>query len=361
MSDRSNKANKSMLQTNQLHQVIRNAWQAYDPSRSIEVIKDISALVSTNRVYKVGFSDKSFVIAKLSHFGKHEHFVEDHSIINVLANNLPAPYDNLLSRSLMKANNLFVHRFIHEGTDVWVVFYRPIPIRKRLPRRLDEAEIAKLAVEFARFHRSCHNIRYTLPSSSKTMQTDIDHLLGELENSQRPGWSDDARKTEIKRQCQLFRENSEQLEMARFDRIPVFVDWNIGNFSVSSSLKLFSRWDYDWFRMSTRMLDFYFLSRVVSDRGDRTVFTYDIGPLNEDRFIHFLKAYHAVYPLTVNEIKALREVYRFFLLHYVIHFGEHFFAEAYAKKLQDDVFAMHFPLIESGFSAEKLLLELDLL
>jgi Ser/Thr protein kinase RdoA (MazF antagonist) len=348
-----------MLLPQQLHQVIRNAWQAYDASRTILEIKDISALVSTNRVYRVRFEDKSFVIAKLSHFGQHDHFKEDHTIINVLANNLPSPYENLLARSLMKGNELFVHRFIHEGTDVWVVFYRPVYSKKRLPRRLNEEEIEKLAREIAHFHKTCHSIRHTLPTNSKTMQVDIDSLLQELDNPRKIHFS--AEKTEIiRQQCALFQQNSEKLSMSRFDRIPVFVDWNIGNFSVTNSLKLHSRWDYDWFRMSTRMLDFYFFSRVVSDRGDRTVFTYNIGPLNEERFLLFIKAYHAVFPLTEREIRSLREVYRFFLLHYVIHFGEHFFAENYATKLQNEVFETHFDSIEKGFNPEILLRALEI-
>ena len=53
------------------------------------------------------------------------------------------------------------------------------------------------------------------------------------------------------------------------------------------SFRLFSRWDYDWFRIDTRMLDFYFLSRVSSATGDRTAFTYSPHTLLEDRFVAF--------------------------------------------------------------------------
>jgi len=342
------------------HAIIRYAWTAYDPSRVIESTTDISARVSTNHVYKVTFTDKSFVIAKLSYFGRYEHFVEDHRIINVLANNLPAPFENLLARSLIKSTSLFVHRYIHEDIDVWVVFYRAVRIKTRLPRRLDDEHIMKLGKEFAQFHKTCHSIRNTLPNSSKTLHTDVDHLMDALgrKNGHLSGAHVD--KEELKRQCEIFYENEDKLRLHRLDRIPVFVDWNIGNFSVSSTFRLFSRWDYDWFRISNRMLDFYFFSRIASDVGDRTVFTYNIGPLMEERFILFLQAYHAHYPLTETEIRSLKEVYRFFLLHYVVDYGTYFFAQNYSTKLQKEAFEVHFPSIEKGFNADKLLKALKL-
>ena len=142
--------------------------------------------------------------------------------------------------------------------------------------------------------------------------------------------------------------------------MPVFIDWNIGNFSVTDKLDLFSRWDYDWFRMSYRMLDFYFFSRVVSDIGDKTVFSYVIGPLMEDRFIIFLEEYHKVNPLTKNEILFLKESYRFFILNYVMKDGSYFFHEKYAKKLQAEAFDIYLPSIDRDFDASKILEALNL-
>lgn len=339
--------------------IIKYAWTAYDSSRTIVQIEDISARVSTNHVYKVSFSNKSFVIAKLSYFGQYEHFVEDHRIINVLANNLPDPFENFLARSLMKANSLFVHRFINDETDAWVIFYRPIKIKTKLPSRLEDPHIVRLAKEFARFHTSCHSIRHTLPTSSKSLQSDVDHLREELDRGS-VRFGDDSDREELKRQCDLFQKNVSELNFNRLDKIPIFVDWNIGNFSVTPTFRLFSRWDYDWFRMSTRMLDFYFFSRIVSNVGDRTVFTYNIGTMMEDRFLLFLKTYHERYPLTENEVRGLKEVYRFFLLHYVMDFGDYFFASSYAKKLQREALDIHFPSIDTGFDAEVILRELKL-
>lgn len=339
--------------------IVKEAWQAYDNTREIVRIVDISAKVSTNYVYRITFADGTFIIAKLSYFGKFEHFVEDHSIINSLSNNLPAPFENVMARSLVKGNSLFVYRFQNDILDAWVVFYRPIEIKKKLPRRLDEDQIVKLGEQIAHFHKACSSIRNTLPPSSKTLKVDIDHLLRILETDYGK-FEYRMYLTEIKKHCGLFLENFQQLGADKFDRIPVFVDWNIGNFSVTSSFKLFSRWDYDWFRMGTRMLDFYFLSRVVSDIGDRTVFSYLIGPLMEDRFMIFLKAYHKVFPLKEEEIRFLKEVYRFFILNYIIKDGRHFFHEIFATKLQKEAYEIYLPSIETGFDADAILKELKI-
>ncbi|MGB1218028.1 MAG: hypothetical protein ACPG5P_09135, partial [Saprospiraceae bacterium] len=151
--------------------IIRYAWMAYDSTRKIKTITDISAMVSTNCVYNIVLEDGNNIIAKLSNFGKHEYFVEDHSIINVLSNNLSDKYENFLSRSLMKGRELFVHRFMNEIEDAWVVFYRPIKIKNKPPKRFNKKNIKKFAREFALFHKDCHLIRHTLPNSTKNMRT----------------------------------------------------------------------------------------------------------------------------------------------------------------------------------------------
>ena len=339
--------------------IVRYAWLAYDSSRSIKTISDISAQVSTNHVYKIVFTDKSFVIAKLSYFGTFEHFVEDHTIINIMANNLPSPFENFLARSLMKGTQLFIHRFTNDLIDAWVVFYNPIKIKAKMPRRLEEHHIVALAKEFAHFHKVCHRIKNTLPKSTKTLRYDLKHLQSILA-SDFGQYEHRMQESIIRQQIDLFLENQQTLGALDFDKIPVFVDWNIGNFSITKAGKLYSRWDYDWFRMSSRMLDFYFISRVVSDIGDRTVFTYNIGPLMEDRFILFLKEYHKIYPLTENEIRFLKEVYRFFILNYVVKDGRYFFHEIYASKLQKEAYESYFPSIDTQFDAEKLLTALNI-
>ncbi|MEQ9310015.1 MAG: hypothetical protein RLN90_11235 [Balneolaceae bacterium] len=341
------------------NEIVNEAWEAYDSSREIIRIEDISAKVSTNYVYRITLKDHSFIVAKLSYFGKFEHFVEDHSIINALSNNLPEPFENFLARSLMKGNELFIHRYQSEIIDAWVVFYRPIKIRNKLPKRLNERQIKRLGRESAKFHKACHTVRGTLPPSAKSMNVDIDGLM-DIIDSEEGKFQFHQYLDLIEKQCETFRTNYKVLDADSLDAIPVFVDWNIGNFSVTDNFRFFSRWDYDWFRMSSRMMDFYFFSRVVSDIGDRTIFTYNIDILMEERFIIFLKAYHEVYPLTEREILLLRETYRFFLLTYVVKYGRYFFHEVFATKLQKEVFDIHLHSIEKKFNPKPLLEALHL-
>lgn len=338
--------------------IVREAWDHYDQSRVITDIQDISARVSTNHVYRISFQGYQSVIAKLSYFGYYEHFVEDHSIINSLSNNLPSPYENLLSRSLMKGNTLYVYQFKNSVINAWVVFYRPIEIKNKLPRRLDEDQIVKLGKHMAEFHLACHAIRHTLPSSSKTLLTDIEHLLDIIETDLGQ-FEHRSHYDAIRVNCQAFREKYEALAPENIARIPVFVDWNIGNFSVTKDLQLFSRWDYDWFRMSTRLLDFYFFSRVVSKVGDRTIFSYNISTLWEERFILFLKSYHSVFPLTEAEIRFLPEAYRFFILNYVIKDGRYFFHELFSIRLQKEAYESYLPSVEK-FPVDQLLTALNI-
>ena len=347
-----------MLQID-FNSIVREAVENYDKSKEIASIVDISARVSTNHVYKIKFKDDNIIIAKLSYFGKFEHFVEDHSIINSLANNLPSPFENVLARSLIRGNSLFVHRHQTQFIDAWVVFYRPIDVRRKLPRRLNENQIKQLAKTIANFHKACYSVKNTLPEYSKTLSSDIHHLLDILKTKE--GQHDHRMHLElIKSQCWTFLENLENLGMETLNPIPVFVDWNIGNFSVTSDFQLYSRWDYDWFRVSTRMMDFYFFSRVVSDIGDQTVFSYDIDQLMEDRFILFLKSYHEVYPLKEKEIRFLKEAYRFFLLNYVVKYGRYFFHEIFATRLQQEAYNVHLPNVDEKFNPDPLLKALNL-
>lgn len=347
-----------MLQID-FNSIVREAVESYDNSKEIASIIDISAKVSTNHVYRIKFEDDNIIIAKLSYFGKFEHFVEDHSIINSLANNLPAPFENVLARSLIKGNSLFVHRHKGKIIDAWVVFYRPIQIKKKLPKKLSEKQIQKLARSFAQFHKACHSIKNTLPPSSKTLELDINHLLAILKT--KDGQHEHRMHIDlIREQCHIFLENMDELGAQNLPTIPVFVDWNIGNFSVTPQLELFSRWDYDWFRMSSRMMDFYFFSRIVSQVGDKTVFSYEINRLMEERFILFLQAYHEVNPLKEIEIRFLKETYRFFLLNYVVKYGRYFFHEIFATRLQQEAYNEHLPNIDQRFDPEPLLKALNI-
>ena len=339
--------------------IVEAAWQDCDPSRTVSSISDISAKLSTNHVFRLRLDDDSVVIAKFSYFGTYEDFLEDHSLINALANNLPAPYDQFLSRSLLKKNRLFIYRHQDALLDAWVVFYNPIGVGQVLPKTLDVEQIEILGGELAHFHKTCFRLRNILPDWSKTLKSDMIHLLSLLDTDegkyQHRGTID-----QIRQQVDLFDANMEELDAYGLEAVPVFVDWNIGNFSVTTKTTLYSRWDHDWFRMSSRVLDFYFFSRVCSTAGDKTVFSYLINPIMEDRFMIFLKAYHAIYPLDRQEILFIKEAYRFFILNYVIKHGRYFFHGMYATKLQREAFEVYFPSLDAGFKPDKLLRALDL-
>lgn len=339
--------------------IIRDAWAQYDTSRSIRSVVDISAMVSTNHVFRVRFQGGGFVIAKCSFFGKFEHFKEDHTIINILGNSLPPPFENFLAKSLMKNNEVYTHRYKQGILDAWVVFYNPIQIDQKLPKRLEEYHIRKLGGELARFHLACRSVFNQLPPFTKTLKFDIDHLL-EIIQTDYGQYEHRLHVEDIRRQCDLFFENSERLGYKRFEILPVFVDWNIGNFSVTRDIEFFSRWDYDWFRISSRIMDFYFFSRVSSSVGDRTMFSYLIDPLMEERFIWFLEDYHKIYPLTAPEILFMKEAYRFFILNYVIKDGRYFFHQVYATKLQHEAYEIYFPMLDQKFDTGRIMRVLDL-
>ena len=333
--------------------IVEEAWNDYDSSRQIKSIEDISAKVSTNHVYRIRFEDGDIIIGKLSYFGKFEHFVEDHSIINALATNLPAPFENFLAKSLTKYGQLYTYRYTNGILDAWVVFYNPINIDGKLPPVQTVETIALLGSELAKFHKACATVKNTLPPTYKQVDHDINHLYDIL-NTDVGKFAHRGHEDKIRAQCELFMENCDKLDVASMKTIPVFVDWNIGNFSVDSNGKFFSRWDYDWFRMSTRVMDFYFFSRVCSAVGDKTVFSYLIDPVMEDKFMIFLKAYHAVYPLSENEIRMIKEAYRFFIINYVIKDGRYFFHEIYATKLQSEAHEIYFPKLEASFNEDKI-------
>lgn len=339
--------------------VIRDAWKQFDPSKKIQSIVDISAMVSTNHVFRVKFPNGGFVIAKCSYYGKFSHFKEDHTIIHHLSNVLPYPFDHFLAKSYIFQNEVFTYQYKAGMHDAWVVFYHPIAIDEKLPKVLEEFHIRKIGGQLAELHLACKQVVHVLPPSSKTMHSDISQLLETLHTNMGQ-FENRLHMDDIQRQCDLFVNNCDKLQYTNFTSIPIFVDWNIGNFSVTNEINFFSRWDYDWFRIAPRVLDFYFFSRVSSSIGDRTVFSYLIDPLVEDRFIWFLEEYHKIYPLTANDVYFMKEAYRFFILNYVIKEGNYFFHKIYATRLQREAFELYFPTMDKKFNADKILRALKL-
>ncbi len=334
-------------------EIVQEAWKAYATDRKVVAIEDISARVSTNHVYLITLEDGAKVIGKLSYFGTYEDFEEDHRLINALSINLPAPYEYFVSQSLTKKGKVFTYRYQDSMLDAWVVFYKPIGIDQMLPKKLEITQIQRLGQELAKFHKACDSITTILPDWSKTLQSDLDHLKTIL--TTKDGQYEHRGNIDvIQQQIKLFETANAAFDTDEWKAIPVFVDWNIGNFSVKADGSFYSRWDYDWFRMSTRMMDFYFFSRVCSTVGDKTKFSYFIDPLMEDRFIEFLRAYHQVFPLTESEVLFLKEAYRFFILNYVVKDGRYFFHEIYASQLQREAFEIYFAEIDK-FDPSKIL------
>jgi hypothetical protein len=67
-----------------------------------------------------------------------------------------------------------------------------------------------------------------------------------------------------------------------------------------------------------------------------------------------------VNPLMINEVRFLREAYRFFILNYVIKDGKYFFSEQYAKKLQAEAYDIYLPSVDRDFDPDKLIEALKL-
>ena len=152
--------------------------------------------------------------------------------------------------------------------------------------------------------------------------------------------------------AEKFKQNCVQLGLISSHGFPCWIEYC--NFSVLRLLDLW--WDYDWFRVSSRMLDFYFFARVVSDIGDRTMFTYNVDILMHERFKLFLRSYHRVNPLSEQEILFLKEAYRFFLLTYVVKYGRFFFHELFANTLQKETFETHLPGLDDQSDASCLMI-----
>ena len=333
----------------QLPPLVAQAWEALGLPGEIVELVDVSANVSTNHVYRLATSTGLEFIIKTSSYGSYVHFRQDHQLIQMWIRRLRGTrFANFLAPVVLKDDEVFT--FSHDET--WMVFYEKASFYDFLPRILDDAQVVALGHELAAFHRASFAAAQSLHPSWKTLGSDVAALydaLGSAEWRSERGMSDDTGRA-LRKQCDTLLDNATKLGYQRFGKIPILVDWNIGNFSVGleqNGFKFYSRWDYDWFRIDTRMLDFYFCARVVREEGDRTVFTYSTDPFFEPRFALFLRAYHSVYPLTENEVLFLKEAYRFFLLNYVVRSGEHFFRPSYCERLQHEAFERYLPALDA--------------
>jgi Ser/Thr protein kinase RdoA (MazF antagonist) len=330
--------------------VVATAWADYD-GRDVVEMQELSAMVSTNRVYRLVLADGVDVIAKSSNYGSFFMFAEDHERLHEVEELLDGgPYQDFMARVLTRDGRPYLW---YDG-EMWVAFYAAIEIGSGLPRRLSDAQVARLGTEIGRFHRACGEIAPALPPPSKTAKSDAVNLYERL-GSRNAGdvfGLDQSRIDLVRRHTHRFLMAIHESGYDSWPKIPVLIDWNLGNFSVQfgehrDDFRLFSRWDYDWFRIESRLLDFYFLSRVSSSTGDRSVWTYGSHTLLEPRFRIFLRAYHQVAPLTREEILFIKEAYRFFLLNYVVREGRHFFRYEFWQHLMHDAVDVQLPAIDS--------------
>ena len=336
-------------------EVIETAWEAYGDKRTIAHLEELSAMVSTNRVYRLHLDDGSKLIGKSSNYGSFFLFAEDHDRLHRATQLLHGgPYEDFMAGMLTADGEPYLW---YDG-EMWAVFYREVHVRDRLPKILTDAQIVNLARELAKFHRACAGITRLLPPPSKTAKSDAVNLfemLGSYSASEQFGL-EPSRLDLVRRHTHRFLMAMHETGYDYWQKIPVLIDWNLGNFSVEPDpadptnpdrFRLFSRWDYDWFRIESRLLDFYFLSRVSSRTGDRSSFTYGSHTLLEPRFRLFLSAYHGVFPLTEHEVLFLKEAYRFFLLNYVIREGRHFFRHDFWQHLLHDAVDVHLPSLDT--------------
>ena len=328
--------------------IVIDAWEAYGDPRAIVDTEEVSANVSTNGVYRLVLQDRKDVIVKVSSYGSYVHFRQDHIRINEWIHRLRGSrYAPFLAKVLLKNDEVFTYR---DG-EVWVAFYQKTEFYDFLPPLLEDEHIDAFGREMALFHRECTQIASRVHPTWQSLGSDIASLYDALGSEQwrnERGFGDHVRDF-LRAHCDAFLQNADALGYHEWDKIPILIDWNIGNFSVgfdNEGFKFFSRWDYDWFRIEPRVLDMYFCARVVRAEGDQTTFSYFPDPMIEPRFVRFLKAYDEVHRLTENEVLFLKEAYRFFILNYVIRVGEHFFRPDICKRLQKEAIEQYLPALE---------------
>ncbi|MDA0297806.1 MAG: hypothetical protein O3A54_03840 [Actinobacteria bacterium] len=330
--------------------IVRLAWTDYGDTRSIVEIVEVSAHVSTNHVFRLYLDDGSHVVGKVSSYGSYFLFAEDHDRLFKLVQSLSnSRWSGFLAQVLPRDGRAYTW---YDGT-CWAAFYNDVERGTQLPRIISTEDIVFLAREIAGLHKACADAALDLPPTSNSVKGDAIHLLDQLSSEFAPR-NFELRESDIsylRTSTHNFLQNLENIHFDEWTKIPILVDWNLGNFSITQDKnlvkRLFTRWDYDWFRIDTRMLDFYFLSRAASHTGDKTQFSYSPHTLVEPRFVEFLQAYHSVYPLSRAEIEFLPSAYQFFILNYVIREGAKFFRSDLSTRFRKDAVRLYLPMLES--------------
>lgn len=326
--------------------IVQEGWDARGGGGRLLEIREISARVSTNRVYRLHLEGGASAVAKVSSYGAFVYFRQDHERIHQWCRALhQTRFRGFLAGVLSRAGRPFLHR----SGPAWLALYEDKRGGETLPAVLEEGDIAPLARELAAFHEA--SLKARLAPTWKSLGSDISLLRTHLESEARckARGIGPASAAFLREHCDAFLQNVDQPRFAKLPRIPVLVDWNRGNFSIARDAtgapRFVHRWDYDWFRVESRALDFYFFARVVSARGDQSRFTYDAEVFFDPRFQKFLRAYQRVSPLQPAELELLPELYRFFLLNYAVREAEHFFLPAHCETLRRDAVELHLPAL----------------
>src|SRR5690606_15881416 len=102
------------------HEVAR-AWDDFGDGRTLVQVVDISAAVSTNKVYRVQLNDGHELIAKTTTYGSYVHFRQDHRIVHQWSRYLAGTrFRNLLARVCLREDG---DVFTAHVDETWVVFY----------------------------------------------------------------------------------------------------------------------------------------------------------------------------------------------------------------------------------------------
>lgn len=329
---------------------LRLALADYAPGRELSSIEDSSNQVSTNRVYRVTWRDGEQCFAKVSSYGSYVHFRQDHRLVHQWSELLAGGrFAGFLAPVLGHGEYPFTYRH----GPVWVALYGKVDFYDFLPPVLTEGQVEAFGHELAAFHLESARVGVRMEPSWNSVGSDVSILydaLGHPDFLSDCGFSAEEH-AYIESQCDNFLLNAERLGYLRMPRIPLLVDWNTTNFSVGlveGGFKFFSRWDYDWFRVDSRVFDLYFAARVVRAEGDQHDFSYHIDPMFEPRFERFISAYHEVYPLTEQELMFLPQAYRFFVLNYVLRVGQFFFRPEYCTRLRLEVVREHLPALDAA-------------
>ena len=125
--------------------------------------------------------------------------------------------------------------------EMWVVLYREVEVRDRLPAILTPTQVESFGDEIARFHRACSSVSRLIPPTSKTVTSDAVNLY-EMTASRRAGEElglDPSRLDMVHRHAHRFLMAVHECGYDYWPKMPVLIDWNLGNFSIERARREF--------------------------------------------------------------------------------------------------------------------------